>query len=108
DLADERPVPDETELDRALSVPDRVGYKFADHKPRDERRVVKAPAREPFGHLLTGVGDDSWVSRQIPRSDLVAVQGVSASDEQGDVVHGTVGGKALRTVSEGGSRGPFW
>ena len=33
DLADERPVPDETELDRALSVPDRVGYKFADPSP---------------------------------------------------------------------------
>src|SRR5580704_18471630 len=33
DLADERPVPDETKLDRALGVPDRVGYEFADHKP---------------------------------------------------------------------------
>jgi hypothetical protein len=30
DLADERPVPDETELDRALGVPDRVGDEFAD------------------------------------------------------------------------------
>jgi hypothetical protein len=107
DLADERPVPDETELDRALSVPDRVGYKFADHKPRDERRIVKTPAREPFGHLLTGVGDDRWVSRQIPRSDLVAVQGVSAGDEQGDVVRGTVGKNGLKDVVAGGLQRPF-
>ena len=51
DLADERPVQDETELDRALSVPDRAGYKFADYKPRGERPIVKTPAGEPSGHL---------------------------------------------------------
>ena len=73
DLADERPVPDETELDRALSVPDRVGYEFADDKPCGERPVVKTPARELLGHLPPGVGDDGWVGRQVPRGDLVAV-----------------------------------
>ena len=75
DLADERPVPDETELDRALSVPDRVGYKFADYKPGGERHIMKTPAGEPFGHLPAGVGDDGWVGRQVPRGNLVAVQG---------------------------------
>jgi hypothetical protein len=34
DLADERPVPDETELNRALGVPDSVSYEFADATPR--------------------------------------------------------------------------
>src|SRR5512142_603903 len=90
DFADKRPVPDETELDRALSVPDRVGYEFADDKPCGERRIVKTPAREPLGHLPAGVGDDGWVGRQVPRGDLVAVQGVSAGDEQGDVVRGMI------------------
>src|ERR1051325_2706654 len=67
DLADERPVPDETELDRALSMPDRVSYKFADYKPCGERPIVKPPAGEPVGHLPAGVGDDGWVGRQVPR-----------------------------------------
>ena len=65
DLADERPVPDETELDRALGVPDRVGYQFADYKPGGERHIMKSPAGEPFGHLPAGVGDDGRVGRQV-------------------------------------------
>jgi hypothetical protein len=107
DLADERPVPDETELDRALRVPDRVGYKFADHKPCGERPIVKTPAGEPFGHLLAGIGDDGWVGRQVPRGDLVAVQGVGAGDEQGDVVRGTVGENGFQDVVAGGLQRPF-
>jgi len=55
DLADERPVPDETELDRALSVPDRVGDEFADDESGDERRIVETPACEPRGHLARKV-----------------------------------------------------
>jgi hypothetical protein len=98
DLADERPVPDETELDGALSMPDRVGYEFADDKPRDERRIVKIPAGQPFGHLPAGIGDNGWVGRQVPRGDPVAVQGVSAGDEQGNVVCGTVGEHGLEDV----------
>src|SRR6185437_3942094 len=86
DFADKRPVPDETELDRALSVPDRVGYEFADDKPSGERRIVKTPVRELFGHLPAGIGDDGWIGSQVPRGDLVTVQGASAGDEQGDVV----------------------
>ena len=107
DLADERPVPDETELDRALSVPDRVSYEFADYKPCGERRIVKTPAGEPFGHLPAGGGDDGWVGRQVPRGDLVAVQGVSAGDEQGNVVRGTVGEHGLEDVVAGGLQRPF-
>src|SRR5882757_8674834 len=67
DLADERPVPDETELDRALSVPDRVGYKFADHKPHDERRIVKTPPRGV-------VSPKAWIgpdTRNSQRSDFL-------------------------------------
>src|SRR5262249_30351717 len=41
DLADERLVPDETQLDRARGVPDRVSYQFADHKPGNEYRIVE-------------------------------------------------------------------
>ncbi len=70
DLADERPVPDETELDRALSVPDRVGYKFADHKPRDERRIVKTPPRGV-------VSPKAWIgpdTRNSQRSDFLPEQ----------------------------------
>src|SRR5207247_8199899 len=53
------------------------------------------------------VGDDSWVSRQVPRSDLVAVQGVSSGDEQGDVVRGTVGENGLEDVVAGGLQRPL-
>ena len=89
------------------SVPDRVGYKFADYEPCGERRIVKTPAGEPFGHLPAGVGDDGWVGRQIPRGDLVAVQGVSPGDEQGDVVRGTVGENGFQDVVAGGLQRPF-
>ena len=78
DLADERPVPDETKLDRAPGVPDRVGDEFADDESGDERRIVKAPACEACGHLFAGVGDDGWVGGQVPGGDPVALQGVSA------------------------------
>lgn len=104
DLADERPVPDEAELDRALGVPDRVGDEFADDESGDEHRIVEAPASEPGGHLFAGVGDDGWVGGQIPGGDPVAVQGVSAGDEQGDVVAGRPGSTALRTLSQAVSR----
>src|SRR5689334_15863446 len=107
DFADERPVPDETELDRALSVPDRVGDEFADYKLSGERRIVKAPVREPLGHLPAGVGDDGWIGRQVPRGDLVTVQGVSAGDEEGDVVGGTIGENGLEDVVAGGLQRPF-
>src|SRR5215813_6634930 len=69
DLADERLVPDETELDRARSVPDRVSHQFADHEPGDEGRVAEPPAGEPHFYLLTGVGDNSRIRRQIPHGD---------------------------------------
>src|SRR5208282_450909 len=83
DLADEPPVPDETELDRARGVPDRVGDEFADDEFGDERRIIETPAGEPCGHLSAGVGDDGWVGGQVPGGDPVAVQGMSAGDEQG-------------------------
>jgi hypothetical protein len=102
DLADERPVPDETKLDRAPGVPDRVGHEFAHHQPGDESRAVQAPAGQPRGHLLADVGDDGRVGRQVPRGDLVAVQRVSAGDEQGDVVRRTVGEQGRQDVVAGG------
>ncbi len=79
-----------------------VGDEFAHDESGDEHRIIEAPASEPGGHLFAGVGDDGWVGGQIPGGDPVAVQGVSAGDEQGDVVRGTAGEHGLEDVVAGG------